>query len=226
MAGGDDHVGIHRDARDAGFDDFFRKVGVDTRGLAADPNAHVVLAARIDHVEDRFHHGRIALVERFGQLLIVAIGTEDKLENLAEEMAAYLLGKLPDTVTVKDYTPHAADGKSYDIKSNAVVIDKSDIASLEPTEPHGQQGFLIKLKTPVKVTYAPTGQTPHTMSLTVLEVQLGDITTDGTARVIAASDVLIQVGWNYFLVHGDGSEGVHNPPFVNNILDASIAALK
>ncbi|OGO32372.1 MAG: hypothetical protein A2Z29_02130, partial [Chloroflexi bacterium RBG_16_56_11] len=154
------------------------------------------------------------------------IGVEDKLEELGEEMAAYLLGKLPASVTVKDYTPHAFGGKNYDVKSNAVVIEKTNIASLAPTEPHGQQGFLFTLTNPVNVTYAPAGETVHTITVTVLEVQLGDVTTDGTTKVIAATDPFVQVGWNYFLIHGDNSKGVHNPAFVNEVLDASLEALK
>ncbi|OGO19226.1 MAG: hypothetical protein A2144_08795, partial [Chloroflexi bacterium RBG_16_50_9] len=154
------------------------------------------------------------------------IGTEDKLAALAKEMSAYLLNKLPAKFTIKDYTPHTFSGKSYDVKSNAVVIDKANIAAIEPTEPHGQQGYFLKFKSTVNVTYAPAGEAPHTVSLTVAEVQLGDITTDGKTAVIAVNDILIQAGWNYFLIHGDGSEGVHNPTFTNNVLDASIAALK
>ncbi|MFH1651843.1 MAG: hypothetical protein ABID87_07090, partial [Chloroflexota bacterium] len=108
---------------------------------------------------------------------------------------------------------------------NAVVINKDNIASLEPTEPHGQQGFLIKFKGAVSVTYAPSGESPHTLSMTEVQVQLADI-TDGTNPLVSASDALVKAGWNYFLIHGDGSEGVHNPAFVNDVLDATIAALK
>ncbi|MEE9556476.1 MAG: hypothetical protein V3V76_04365, partial [Candidatus Adiutricales bacterium] len=31
--------------------------------------------------------------------------------------------------------------------------------------------------------------------------------------------------WNYDLVHSDGSEGVHNPSYVNKILDNAIIAI-
>ncbi len=36
---------------------------------------------------------------------------------------------------------------------------------------------------------------------------------------------LIKAGWNWNLIHNDGSKGVHNPLFANNVLTASIAAL-
>ena len=105
-------------------------------------------------------------------------------------------------------------------------ISKDNIAAVEPTEPHGQQGFIIKFKSPVTFTYKPAGEDPHTVSLTEAEVQLGGITIDGTKALIPTTDALVKVGWNYFLIHGDGSEGIHNPAFVNAVLDASIAALK
>lgn len=154
------------------------------------------------------------------------VSVEAKLEELGHKMSSYLLGKMGTQVHIKDYTPHTYQGKSYDVKSRDTTIDKANIASVEPTEPHGQQGFIVKFKTPVTFTYAPTGEAAHSVSLAEAEVQLGDFTTDGTAKLIALSDPLVKVGWNYNLVHGDGSEGVHNPSFVNNVLDASIKALK
>ncbi|MBI4266983.1 MAG: hypothetical protein HY668_01280 [Chloroflexi bacterium] len=152
--------------------------------------------------------------------------TEDSLHKLADAMAAYLMKKLPAQVTVKDYTPHTFNGKAYDVKSNALAVSKDNIASVEPTEPHGQQGFIFVFKNLVPVTYAPTGETPHTVSMRELEVQLGDVTTDGTAPLIPREDILVRVGWNYFLIHGDNTGGIHNPGFVKEVIQASLKALK
>ena len=55
---------------------------------------------------------------------------------------------------------------------------------------------------------------------------MGDFTTDGKAALIETSDPLVKAGWNYFLIHGDGSEGIHNPAFVMDILRATMDALK
>ena len=159
-----------------------------------------------------------------GKALMEAI--EEMLHDLGSAMSAYLLGKLGDQVTIKDYTPHAYQGKEYDIKSDAVVINKANIAAVEPSEPHGQQGFLITFKEPVEVTYAPANENPHKLSVTTVEVQLGDITSDGKAAIIPPADPLVKAGWNYFLLHGDGSEGIHNPSFSLDVIRASAAALK
>ncbi len=142
-------------------------------------------------------------------------------------MGTYLLNKMPAQITLKDYTPHNFAGKSYDVLSDAIVVSKDNIVSAEPTEPHGQQGFIIKFKNPITFTYKPVDEASHSVSLSEAEVRLGDITTDGkAATIIPANDKLVLAGWNYFLVHGDSSKGVHNPAFVNDVLDASIRALK
>jgi hypothetical protein len=153
---------------------------------------------------------------------------EGELEDLGTIMGMYLTDKIDaaGTVSIKDYTPHTFNGTSYDVKSGAVVVDASNIDSAALTEPHGQQGYILKFKTPVEFTYSPSGETPHTQTLTEAQVQLGDITTDGTTALIATSDILVRAGWNYFLLHGDASKGVHNPSFVWNVLEASKAAVQ
>jgi len=152
---------------------------------------------------------------------------EARLHELGQKMSDYLLKKLPAQTYIRDYTPHTYGGKAYDVKSAAVAVDKANIASVEPTEPHGQQGFIFKFKTPVTFTYAPAGEGAHVVVMDEAEVQLADITPDGkTVALIPASDPLVKAGWNFFLIEGDGSEGVHNPSFVFDVLNASIDALK
>lgn len=153
---------------------------------------------------------------------------EAELEELAEDMGAYLTAKIgaAGTVFLRDYTPHSVGDKTYDLKSAPAMVAAANIVSATPTEPHGQQGFTIQFATPVDFTYSPPGEAPHTLSLTRADVQLGDVTTDGTAALVAAADPLVRSGWNYFLVHGDGSGGVHNPEFVFEVLEAAKAALE
>jgi hypothetical protein len=42
------------------------------------------------------------------------------------------------------------------------------------------------------------------------------------AYVIEPNSVLSQAGWNYFLLHADGSEGVHNPAFYLDVLNTTL----
>jgi hypothetical protein len=143
-------------------------------------------------------------------------------------MAEYLLAKVAQagTIFVKDYTLHAFNGKSYDVKSGNAQVQSDNIAGATVLEPHGQIGFLLSFKTPVDFTYSPAGEAPHTLSLTHAEVQLGDFTTDGTAKLIPTADPLVRAGWNYFLIEGDGSKGVHNPSFTFSAIDSARAVLE
>ncbi|MBI2060262.1 MAG: hypothetical protein HYT87_10875 [Nitrospirae bacterium] len=164
----------------------------------------------------------------FVQMKTLQSAAEEDLKALADKMASYLSAKLPATFYVKDYMPHQYNGKDYDVKSAAVTISKDNVSSLEATEPHGQQGFFVNLKTAVTVSYTPTGESAHTMPVTKLEVQLGDFYSDSAAKtaVVAATDNLVKAGWNYFLLHAGSGEGVHNPTFTFDVIEASIAALK
>jgi hypothetical protein len=152
--------------------------------------------------------------------------TEAMLHEMAEAMGAYLIGKMPGQVQVKDYTPHEVEGVSMDVKSEAITLDVANIVSAEPTEPHGRQGYILHLAEAVDADFAPTDEDPYTLSLTEVVVQMADITTDGETAVIAENDALVMAGWNYFLLHGDGSHGVHNPSFTLEVIRASIEALE
>jgi hypothetical protein len=153
---------------------------------------------------------------------------EAELERLADVMERYLLNRITvaGTVFLKDYTPHELGGVSYDVKSGNSEVQASNIASVTVFEPHGQIGFIVRFATPVDFTYSPPGEEPHTLSLSEAQVQLGDFTTDGTAKLVPADNPLVRAGWNYFLIEGDGSKGVHNPSFTFGAVDAARAALE
>lgn len=151
---------------------------------------------------------------------------EERVHKLGDAMSEYLMRKIGAQVTVKDYAPHNYQGKSYDLKSDPILLEKSNIASIEATEPHGQIGCFFNLKSPVNVTYKPANEAAHTMSVNKLEVQLGDVSGDGKTSLLTTTDPLVKVGWNFFLIEGDGSWGVHNPDFTREVLNASIKALK
>jgi hypothetical protein len=153
---------------------------------------------------------------------------EAELERLGEVMAEYLLAKAEQAgaLFVKDYTPHDFNGKFYDVKSAASQVQVDNIDSATPLEPHGQIGFLLSFKTPVDFTYSPPGEAPHTLSLMHAEVQLGDFTTDGTTVLIPTDNALVRAGWNFFLIEGDGSKGVHNPSFTFSAVDSARAVLE
>jgi hypothetical protein len=153
-------------------------------------------------------------------------GTQAKLDSLATALTQYLNKKLPASFTLVEQTPHTYNGKSYDVASDPLIISKDNIDSIQLVEVHGQEGFILNLKNAVTVNYKPANEQPHSVNAKSVQFQLGNLTTDGTAKVIPLTDNLVKAGWNYYLVSGDGSLGVHNPAFINQVIDASINALK
>lgn len=156
---------------------------------------------------------------------IVQTETMVKMNALNQAMSDNLLNKLPARITIQDFTPHDNAGKSYDLKSEILIIDKSNIASVDFTSVARSQGYVITFKTPVSVTYAAPGEAAHIVQLKAASVQLGDI-TDGTKPVVPVGDKLVQAGYNYFVIANDGSYGIHNPGFVADVLNTSFQALK
>ncbi len=149
-----------------------------------------------------------------------------QLESLGTSLGRYLLQKLPTRFAIKEYTPHTLGGNSYDLKSDTIVLSRDNVTSAAPVEIHGQISFALQLKTAVTATYRPANQTPHTLSLSTVQVQLGDITAESaSSAVIPLTDVLVKAAWDYFLIHGDASFGIHNPTYVNDVLNAALDAL-
>jgi hypothetical protein len=81
----------------------------------------------------------------------------------------------------------------------------SAITAVQLEESHGQIAFLL--------TYS--GKT--------VDVQLRNIKVTGGAAVVAANSNLVKAGWNFFLIEGDDSFGIHNPGFAQAVLNASVA---
>jgi hypothetical protein len=147
------------------------------------------------------------------------------LGDLGAKMSQYLLSKMPAEIHIKDFTPHENAGQEYDVKSDDVIVEFANIAFVEPTEPHRQQGFMLRFSTPVDVTGAPEGEDSHTLSLSEVQLRLADVTADGETAAIATSEPLVKAGWNYFLFHGDGSQGVHNASLSIDAMCTAIEAL-
>ena len=130
-------------------------------------------------------------------------GTQAKLDSLSAAISSYLIANLPANVTV------VVNGSSLNIAA-------SNIVSAAPTEIHGQEGFTLTLSSPVTVAGA---------SVSSVQTDVSDITS-GSNAVFAADSVLVKANWNYDLLTGDGSLGIHNPSWETQVIDATLAALQ
>ncbi len=148
-------------------------------------------------------------------------GIKDRIEAWKVVMATNIQKKLPDKMTLK------AAIIDEEVTSDAFTMDKTNIVSVATAaEPVIRQlGFVLTLKSPVSVTYTSAGA-KKTVSLTSISVSINNMfAADGTTAVIPLTDNLVKAGWNYMLVLNDSSLGVHNPSFVNDIIDGTIKAL-
>ncbi len=169
--------------------------------------------------------------------------TEGGLAALGAKMGAALVAKLnargANGVTLVAYD--AASGE-YSIAPGAaknpgslkpILVDTTvnPVVSASIVEIHGQIGFNLVFTTPVAVQLVKSADgsldTTKNMGTQMLPlgVQLGNVmdTQATPAALYALSGNFVRAGWNYFLIEGDQSKGIHNPPFVQGVLNASLA---
>ena len=97
------------------------------------------------------------------------------------------------------------------------ISDGSTVTAVELTESHGRSAMNITVGGAVVEHVRLAGDT--------LVKDAGG-TEVGTLLSSDAGQLIAKAGWNYFLVEGDGSNGVHNPSFVLGALDAAAKVLK
>jgi len=100
-------------------------------------------------------------------------------------------------------------GRTIDL-GDAMITDSADIIDLELGESRGRQAFAVNLAGVGMV--GPVG-------LNSIDVIAGGDTIGFDDLM---DDRVLKAGWNYWLLHSDGSHGVHNPRFARAILEASL----
>ncbi len=106
-------------------------------------------------------------------------------------------------------------GSTLNLGNQATLTDVGTIAALDFGETRGRQALTFTFRDgstvgPLRMTDIDVVQ-PTPLPV----VELYDL----------ADDQLIKAGWNWNLVHNDGSRGAHNPTFVLAVLDAARDAL-
>jgi len=105
-------------------------------------------------------------------------------------------------------------GNTIDVNGDATITDASDIAEIEFGESRGRQAMAITFT---------DGSDVGLTAMTSIDVVPPMGETVDLYRV--ANPFLIKAGWNWNLIHNDGSRGVHNPNFVFQVLKRSIDGL-
>lgn len=100
------------------------------------------------------------------------------------------------------------DPKAYAF-TDAVTVDPAAIISVGLVEIAGQNGVTLEFTGGRKI-----------------QTHLGMLQDAAGRPTFATSDPVVRAGWNFWLVEGDGSWGVHNPRFVRQVVLATLDALK
>jgi hypothetical protein len=102
-------------------------------------------------------------------------------------------------------------------EADVVISDGSTVTAVHFTETHGRSAMDITI-----------GETTYE------HIRLGSDTLiqgpgggeEVTLISSEAGQIIAKAGWNYLLIHGDGSHGIHNPTFALDIVEATLAALE
>ena len=102
-------------------------------------------------------------------------------------------------------------------ESDVNISNGSVVTAVESAESHGRQAMNITVD---GVVYE------HVRLASDTDVVDSAGNSVGTLLASDAGQIIAKAGWNYFLIEGDGSEGVHNPSFTLEVVRASVDALK
>jgi len=105
-------------------------------------------------------------------------------------------------------------GNSIDVNGLATLTSMADVIDIEFTESHGRQGLALTLADGTELE-----------AQRVTDISVVPPTGDPFGLWETAGEGLPKAGWNYLLLESDSSEGVHNPDFSTEVIEASIDGL-
>lgn len=157
--------------------------------------------------------------------------TEDGLAALGAKMVGSVQAKLDGATAaapvyfknvylVDDKGAIVLNSAKAEVQANFTYDGSNKYASIVNTEVHGQIGQTYTLAAPITVTVSGVNYTVKSF-----EVGIGSIYSNAamTTNVYALSGNMVRAGWNYYLIEGDQSKGIHNPSFATNVIKASLA---
>ena len=144
------------------------------------------------------------------------------------------------TLSVRAYLQTTDQYSSAAATTANVILTDAPTAVVLRTAIHGQTSFTLTLAAPVDVTWTATASAPaSTETLSQLDCQIGSITITGQTAppappaatgapvpAIATDSVVSRASWNLQLLSNDGSRGLHNPSFFQNVVVKTLEALQ
>lgn len=130
-------------------------------------------------------------------------GVKTQLHELQASIVGKILARKAAIAKIRDWSPKT------DAYTDNVAVDGAQITEMHLAEIHGQIG--LRFKTSAGREYYS---------------QIGSVLDSAGKPVLATGDVIIRAAWNWFLIEGDDSFGIHNPRFARTVLLATLDALK
>ena len=154
-----------------------------------------------------------------GQL--AALQSKISTAFIAKATAAGTINVCAYDATLDAYSMYDAVKKSTCTSSN-VAITGNPITSATFIEVHGQISLNITLTTAIPVTYySSSGANLGTKTTNTFAAQLGTVKDINQVAIYSPQGNFARAGWNYFLIEGDQSKGLHNPTFVTQVMNAT-----
>jgi hypothetical protein len=148
-------------------------------------------------------------VDGSGLAEVFTTGMEELKASLENAVLAEIVAQTDQGNTVT-LVGMAEDG------SDVAITDGTTVTAAELVESHGRMAANLTVG---DVTYENVRLGSDTL-VTSGGSELGTLLDSDAGQVIA------KAGWNFFLLEGDGSNGVHNPSFELDVIDATQAALQ
>jgi hypothetical protein len=145
-----------------------------------------------------------------------------------------------DTLSVRAYRQATDQYSSAAATTANVLLAAAPTAAVLRSAIHGTTSFTLTLAAPVSVTWVATTAAPAiTETLSQLDCQISGITLTGQSAppvppattgapvpAIAPNSPVAKASWNLQLLSNDGSRGLHNPDFFQDVIVNTLEALK
>jgi hypothetical protein len=139
---------------------------------------------------------------------VTAESVQEPFEEHMEELLEYI-----DAGYYRLVEQQLGLGRSIDVNGEALITDMSQIEDIEFFETRGRQALTFYLGG------EPVG--PHRIP----DIDVIPGSGDPFSLDTVADRRLLKSGWNWLLLHADGSHGVHNARFATAVLEATESAM-
>ena len=165
------------------------------------------------------------------------LGTAIGTKALAIINALYAAGN---TLSVRAYLQATDQYSSAAATTADILLTAAPTAVALTSAIHGTTSFSLTLAAPVTVTWVATASAPaSTATLSQIYCQISGITITGQTAppvppattgapvpAIATDSAVAKASWNLQLLSNDGSRGLHNPDFFQDVIVNTMAALQ